>query len=806
MGQKPRRSITEPFETAQLIGKLVDGRYRILERIGRGGMAEVYLAEQVAVRRPVALKILHPRFERSDDLPRRFRHEAQAASRLNHPNIVMVHDFGEADGHLYIAMEYVRGNTLSHLCEGRPMDVERACTLVSQVCAALQDAHDNGVVHCDLKAENVLVAGELPNERVKVLDFGISRILIDPSASAEEEPEVRFGTPLVVAPEILLGQPANAASDLYSLGVVFYEVLAGEPPFSTQSVKHLLADHLHTEPPGFDRALRIPPTIEALVQQLLNKKPADRPTSMREVAERIAAWTRAPDWPSRSTSPPLATPPPELPPEHLAAPVRALLSNPGGLDFPAFAAQVTRINALCDDDDVEVGDLAALVLQDLGVTDRILRLVNSSFYRRTRRPVATVTRAIKVLGVEQVRRAALGLGFWEHLRRGGDREALLDGALSSMASALLARDLAADVEGVESEEAFLCALFRRMGRHLVMHHLPAEYARIHALTNATPPQREADAAKQVLGMSFEAIGGQVAEHLGYPEYVARAAGPEVSTPPTDAAGRLQALAVLSNALVDECAAHPDDRSERVAELTARYGAALGLTPERANAALDEAAEEMVRRAETLGVDADTRVMKALAPRPPRLTPPIGAIRVDPLASLTQALPEVRSAVDRGDPIEDVTTMVLEAMYRGASFQRVLFCLRVAKERRMRARLAFGPQAAEAIDDIDFSLDGPSDLVLDALRSGEPLLVRDARLPSVRSQLPEWFLDRLGAPAFALFPVMVRGEAVAMLYGDSARPQLHPDWIDDDHRAVLRGLVDALVLGFQKLGERKRRKR
>ena len=793
-----------------LVGELLDGRYRILERIGEGGMADVYLAEQLAVRRPVALKVLRPRFEVTPDLPRRFQREAEAASRLSHPNIVTIHDFGEAEGELYIAMEYIRGGTIARLHGGRPLDVERACTLVSQVCAALQDAHDNGVVHNDLKPENILVSGEPPAERVTVLDFGISRILIDPHASAEHAAELRFGTPLVVAPEILLGAAAGPPSDVYSLGIVFYEMLSGAPPFDTRDVKRLLADHVQAAPPPLAESLDVPSPVAEVLLEMLAKRPGQRPRTMREIAERIAPWTRAPDWPSRSTAPPLASGPARStapgrdtqPQVEWPTALRTVLGRSGeGLGFPAFAAHVAQINALCDDDDVPIGALAAAVLQDFGVCDKLLRLVNASFYRSTREPVASISRAIRILGTEQVRRAALSLGFWEHLRRGSERAELLDAAMTSLASALVARDLAADLAGVDAEEAFLCGMFRQMGRHVVMHHLPTEYAKVQGVMRARGVP-EFEAARDVLGLTFERLGEQVAEHLGFPSTVVASMRPANATPDGSPAGRLQALSVLSNALVDECAGDPRRRPPIVAALVTRYGAALGIDAARAHAALDTASGELARRAEDLGLSrSDSRVLRGLATRPPSPAPSPMAEEGGALASLARALPEVRAAVDRGDPFEEVTAMVLEAMYRGASFGRVLFCLRSFRTGRMTGRLGFGHEAGAAIGAIDFSVEGPDDLFRDALRRGEMVTIPDARLPSVRARLPAWYLEQIGASAMALFPVVVQGKSIALVYADSARQQNHPDWIDAGRRAQFAGLVEALQDGFRRVGRR-----
>ena len=208
-------------------GSVVDGRYRVLRRIGSGGMADVWLAEDTHLQRQVALKFLHGRFAQDREFVERFRREAEAAAGLQHPNIVSVYDRGEFEGTYYIAMQYVEGPTLKELID-RGLTPEQAVALIRQVLEAARFAHRNGIVHRDLKPQNVIVDGE---GKAVVTDFGIARA----GVSEITQTGSVMGTPHYLSPEQAQGFEVTAVSDLYSIGVMLYEALTGRVPFEADT-------------------------------------------------------------------------------------------------------------------------------------------------------------------------------------------------------------------------------------------------------------------------------------------------------------------------------------------------------------------------------------------------------------------------------------------------------------------------------------------------------------------------------------------------------------------------------------------
>jgi serine/threonine-protein kinase len=252
---------------------LLNKRYKLLAPIGSGGMAVVHKAQDLSLGRLVAVKILRENLTGDPEFLARFQQEARAAANLTHPNIVTVHDFGRDGGRYYIVMEYVEGRDLKSLIkEGAPFGVERALNLAIQVCAGIGYAHRAGLVHCDVKPQNILVTAD---GRAKVTDFGIARALA--SLHPGETTDVVWGSPQYYSPEQAAGESPTPASDVYSIGVVMYEMLAGRLPFVASTQQALAMMHLREEPPSlslFNPAL--PDTLELIVHKVLAKEPSAR--------------------------------------------------------------------------------------------------------------------------------------------------------------------------------------------------------------------------------------------------------------------------------------------------------------------------------------------------------------------------------------------------------------------------------------------------------------------------------------------------------------------------------------------------
>lgn len=308
---------------------MLGNRYRLLRRIGVGGMAIVYHGRDLMLERPVAIKVLRQDLSSDPSFREHFKQEAKAAANLSHPNIVTVHDFGLDKNQLYIVMEYVPGTELKTIMRQKgQFPVEEAISLISQACAGIGYAHRAGLIHCDVKPQNILVT---PDQRVKVTDFGIARALS--TIRPDEQHEVVWGSPQYFSPEQASGMAPSPASDVYSLGVILYEMLTGTLPFDSNDPLELARLHREASPvPPRQLNPNIPPALEQIILKVLSKEPSLRYRTADQFGRILNGLSHQLD----ATIPPLS--PVTLPGVATASPVNRL---PTSSTQPAFSSPST---------------------------------------------------------------------------------------------------------------------------------------------------------------------------------------------------------------------------------------------------------------------------------------------------------------------------------------------------------------------------------------------------------------------------------------------------------------------------------
>lgn len=285
-----------------LLGTTVAGRYKVIRLLGEGGMGQVYLAEHSAIEKRVALKVLRAEYAHKGEIVTRFQQEAISASRIKHPNVLDVFDFGQLEnGCFYLAMEFLEGNDLAdELQRSRVLTAPRALPIAMQICRALAAAHAKGVVHRDMKPENVFLQRTADGEEiVKIVDFGIAQLKPSNEEAAAQSTHRRltrtgmiFGTPEYMAPEQATGKHADLRCDVYAVGIILYELFTGAVPFTGETFLGVLTKHLNELPPAMRAVypdLQISQELEGVVQRTLAKDPAYRYQSMNELAAALAA-------------------------------------------------------------------------------------------------------------------------------------------------------------------------------------------------------------------------------------------------------------------------------------------------------------------------------------------------------------------------------------------------------------------------------------------------------------------------------------------------------------------------------------
>ena len=287
MARLDQPSLTKTLETPVRVlrpGGLVAGKYRMIEEIGRGGMGVVYKAEDIKLKRPVALKFLPPHLMDSPELKERFLIEAQAAAALSHPNICVIHEVGESEGRSYIAMEYVEGETLRDRLKNGALAAEEALRVAGQIAAGLAEAHGKGIIHRDIKSANIMVTEK---GQAKVMDFGLAKLR---GGSSLTKSQTTLGTVAYMSPEQARGEELDHRTDLWSLGVVLYEMLAGELPFKGDHDQTVIHAILHKEPKRLDKIRPgLPPGLGRIAFQALTKYPDGRYQTMEDFRNDLEA-------------------------------------------------------------------------------------------------------------------------------------------------------------------------------------------------------------------------------------------------------------------------------------------------------------------------------------------------------------------------------------------------------------------------------------------------------------------------------------------------------------------------------------
>jgi len=784
------------------------GRFEVRRELGRGAQSVVHLAWDPQLEREVALKALHlgprPGHDNASLLA-----EARAVSRLRHPGIVPVFEAGEDDGDPYLVFEYVPGESLAALLDRRgPLPAGEAVDRLLEVLAALAEAHAQGVIHRDLKPSNVLLdaAGH-----ARARDFGIRRRI-----EAAGTREGLSGTPGYMAPEYIERREIGPRNDVFAAGVLLIELLAGRPLAREGGVKKILERTCGTPvalPAGS------PPVDEALAAIALRAAALDPLARFADAAEfRLAleAWRQPAEADTEAEAKPGAV-------DFLMR----RMKHRG--DFPALSESVVAINRIAASESESVGTLSALILRDFGLTNKLLRVVNSAHFRPAGGGrISTISRAVVVLGFDAVRNIAITVLLFEHLQNKSNASQLQEEFLRACLAGLFARELAQRLRLRDGEQSYICAVFHNLGRLLCQFYFPEESEDIRRVVQQQGCSEES-AAQRVLGAGYEELGVALARAWGFPELIQNSmrALPEGPVhPPRTADERLQALAACANACCDAVSRlAPAERERALADIAARFDVAVPVPAREARERLRSAVDEIGEFARVVKVSlaqtrfgrnlrhfidgsapaANTRADATLMPSSALLEQSLpaeggaaGQRAADPQAVLSAGIQDISNTLVEDFRLNDVLRIILETMYRAMGFKRVLLCVRDARSNTMCGRFGFGPEVGELAKQLRFSLAAQPDNAFNvATARGVDVLISDVDDPKIAARVPAWYRKSVAARTFVLFPLTIKGRPVAMIYADKDRAgEL---CISEQELAMLRTLRNQAVLAIKQAG-------
>ena len=785
------------------------GRFEIRRELGRGAQSVVHLAWDPQLEREVALKTLHYAPERGPDTATLLA-EARSVSRLRHAGIVPVFEAGEENGTPYLAFEYVPGRSLAELMHQRgALPAYEAVTLMRGVLTALGAAHTQGIVHRDLKPSNILIDAD---GRPRVMDFGIARRVDDPSAR-----QGLSGTPGYMAPEYIERREIGPQNDIYAAGVLLVELLSGRRVHREADPRRLL-EHTCTNavtlPPG---GAPIDDALVAIALRAAALAPETRFGSVDAFQAALEAW-QTPQVDDDSTE----------------------AARPGAMefllrrmkhrgDFPALSESVVAINRIASSESENVGTLSGLILRDFSLTNKLLRLVNSAQYRPAGGgQISTISRAIVVLGFDAVRNIAITVLLFEHMQNKANADHLREEFLRACLAGLFARDLAARLRIRETEQAYICAVFHNLGRLLCQFYFPEESQDIRRLMQQAGCSEEA-AAVRVLGASFDELGIALARSWGFPELIQRSMEKLPADRPhraKNAEERLCALAACANEYCDAFSQlAPAERERAMRAITKRFSDAVPLDLKGVGEVLCGAAQEIEELANVIQLDLkQTHIGRQLrqfveaassdeGPRPstteipstvlleqsgPVEGAPQGHKAPDAQALLSSGIQDISNTLVEDFKLNDVLRIILETMYRAMGFKRVMLCVRDARSNSMTGRFGFGPDAGELAKKLHFSLSAHPDNVFNvATAKGVDILISDIDEPKIAPRIPEWFRKSVPSRTFVLFPLMIKGRPMALIYAD--KDCAGDIRISEQELALLRTLRNQAVLAIKQTG-------
>jgi serine/threonine protein kinase len=780
----------------------VIGRFNIIRELGRGVQGAVYLAQDTQLDRQVAIKTL--RASSSQDAANLIR-EAKIASKLQHPNIVTLYDAIVHDDVPYLVYAYIDGHSLADLLKQEAMlSLARAAQIACGVLEGLGYAHQNKVMHLDIKPANVMLAA---NDTPMLMDFGIARAI---SQQPEQEPEIS-GTPQYMAPERISARGSEARSDLYSVGMMLYEMVTGSPAISGDNVYQVLHQSAHgkTDAPS-SRNIRVDEQLEAIILKAIAKNPDERYPDATGMRQALQQYLDIPGGGAAASN------------KHttLEFLIRRMRSKS---DFPALSGIISEINKVVASESESSGKLARIILKDFALTNKLLKAVNTVTYGQFGGKINTISKAVVIIGFETVRNIAMTLILLDFLQNRAQAVELKDEIVFALFAGVVAAELAPAQRPGFAEEAMICSMFQHLGKLLTTFYFFEESQQIERLLE-NPEVTEDEAAVKVLGLTYNELGIGVARHWNFPDPMVAAMRKLPEGKLQKPAGGLDQLNItvnLANELSQLAALTGlPDKEHALRQLKQRYEAVSAVSERTLERALDNGLKELAARASLFGIStskspllkkigkwvghAEPRTPATAATAEKSLEQEIAAdnlVAAEEPAELTQpedilnaGIQDVTNTLVQDFNLNDVLRMVLETIYRSLGFNRTLIFIRDPKQNLMVARFGFGNNVDDLVARFRFALKFEPDVFHLAIDKGTDIVIENTQAENIASKIPDWYRNATDAKSLLLLPIMINQKAVGLLYADMA--QAHGLQLTQQQLAMLRTLRNQAVLAIK----------
>jgi len=780
-------------------------RFKVIDLLGSGTQGKVYRCKDPKLQREVAIKLLHTPLLKKGPDGNELLHEAQAMSQVHHQNVVSVFDAGDHQGRPYVVFERIEGRDLGNIIKRDPPNLSGALNILQGVLEGMAQAHDQDIVHRDLKPANIILT---PTGVPKITDFGIAAMLRDQPVRAEQ----LVGTPRYMAPEYIRQGKVMKQTDVFALGLVGYELLTGRPAYEGNNVHQLLQDIISKPIKPLDQTLPdIDQRLQKIVERAVEKDPFLRFADAREMLDALLEFLNA----SSGTEPAANS----------HSTVQFLLRRIRlKSDFPALAQSISTLNQLSVSEIQDTSQLANIIVKDYGLTNKILKVVNSAYYAAFSGTIGTISRAIVILGVNGVRAIAASLALLEHFGKQPGMEHLRDILSESLYSALCAREISQQVDHTIGEEALLGTMLRRLGGILVAYYLPDEEKEIRRLVDQGEMQSHL-AELQVLGTTYEHIARVVAKEWNFPIEIRQCIRTlkEIPKKQTDDKNqRLQMLANLSDDATQILRGPKNAASKKKLErMLGSYAGALGVETQsliqsigsakneyrafKVNFADDKAKQKFLDtidhaatssadtvNIETQRADSTEEVTVNISNTGQITTRVSGGLDREQL--LSEGLQEVTRMLVSEHQTRELVNLVLEILYRGMRFSRVIAGIWNGKTKSIVGVAGLGNDAEKLAASFRLRVGGTPNLFSLSLIQNSDVYIKDATQPNVVEKIPDWVLQHGNPGSFFLLPMRADNNTLGLIYAEYELPHGFDENPNVLH--LVQALRNQLILGLR----------
>ncbi len=773
-------------------------RFIINDVLGKGAQGIVYLATDPTLDRQVAIKsvFIQNALQQQEDMDSLLQ-EARTVSQLQHSNIVSIYDVGNNQFGPYLVLEYVEGETLHSLLK-KQIPQPQAYKIMRDVLEGVAAAHARGIIHCDLKPANIMITRQ---GEAKVADFGLALL----NDSQRENTEQLAGTPQYMAPEYIETHEHKTVSDVFSLGLIFYELFTGQKAVQGDDVYQLLnaiANKPIHPPSRVNR--NIDENLDTLIMKALEKDPQNRFQNAGEMLQAFEDTQAISDAMNQSDSSDST----------LQFLLRRMRHKK---DFPAFSRTISILNRASSSETESLSTVSNAILKDISLTNKVLRIVNSAYYSRGGGKISTISRAVIMLGINPVKSLAVSLMLFEHLQNKMQASQLMEDAVSSLFSALLANELAVSQRFKQHEEAFLCALLQQLGKLLVRFYLHEESQAIDRQV-AQNGLDEHTAAIKVLGTSYQKLGMAVAREWGFPEQIInsmKTVDDALLEHPDKPGDQLRLIANFSNALCQSLKKPANQQPDAIEQITEQYGQALKVDRKKVDALIENSQHELTSFAklinfnlnksqfyQQLTIDSDDAVT-LIADHGADGECGLEMLQQDVTAedlhnsekALTDGIQDITNTLTSDDfNINQVMQMIMETIYRALPGTRVLLGLRDKASNSIKGKFGYGEELETLTRHFQIPLAYQPDVFHIAFKNNVDIKIDDTHDAKIKDKIPAWYHSKIAAQAFILFPVVIKHSPIAIIYVDSAQAGCLN--ISDHQLSLLKTLRNQAILAIK----------